>query len=346
MRSADCKPLEEERDVSSANRPAYQFNFETAKPCSIDKYQWDKFGIAGAHHSMGGLGSLGVFLLDLKDGGGVIVMKQGSIQSAAELYCSLLYRDLGIAAPAMRVLHSGEYGQIITQLGECSFTSPGAGDHLQSRSGMSGVTGQRGALLMEFSPGVTFKHPSVKAMLEDPGKAQSLLTQFGNLIAVDMLVNNFDRSPAIWTHEGNANNILIEVVGDSVVVHGIDQGCTPIVNEQYGDDRIGVYTKSVTEMIQECADGNTDGPKTGKISQFLSTWCGVDIGPTGRKHVQDGIVESCIKIAMYEGFQKQQSRAQSVFTDANWGTPGLTSINVGFLEAVAEAIADAVSQVK
>ena len=38
----------------------------------------------------------------------------------------------------------------------------------------------------------------------------------GRIIAVDMLCNNFDRSPLIWNHEGNANNVLIRAVGGQV----------------------------------------------------------------------------------------------------------------------------------
>ena len=67
-------------------------------------------------------------------------------------------------------------------------------------------------------PRTTLAPPAYHPRTRHTGKSKSLLTQFGNLIAVDMLVNNFDRSPAIWTHEGNANNILIELVGDEVVV--------------------------------------------------------------------------------------------------------------------------------
>lgn len=43
-------------------------------------------------------------------------------------------------------------------------------------------------------------------------------------MCADMLVNNFDRTPAIWDHEGNANNLLVDVRADgSVAVWGIDQ---------------------------------------------------------------------------------------------------------------------------
>lgn len=339
-RSGTCKPLHEEKEVSSANRPKYEFPFENAKSSSIEKYQWEKHGIDGAHHSMGGLGSLGVFLLNLKNDAGVIVMKQGAISSAAECFCSLLYRDLKLAAPAIRVLNEVEYKKIVAQLGDVSFTTPGAGDHLQSRAG------QRGAMLMEFGAGVTLKHPSIKDILGNADKAKQLLQGFGKLIAVDMLVNNFDRSPAIWTHEGNANNILIQDTGGEVIVTAIDQAITPIVNEQYGDDRIGVYVDNVTKMCEEAVDRNIDGPCSKKILKFWKQYTDHDIGDAGLRDVHEGIVETCIVIGLYHNFASLHSQATSMFTEAGWGTPGLVSLNISFLERVANAIAESVAKVK
>ena len=85
-----AQSIREQQDNSSSSRPAYEFDLAAATPGSIEKLEWQRHGIDGAHHSPGGLGSLGVFLLNLKGGAGVIVMKQGSIQSASEFFCSLL----------------------------------------------------------------------------------------------------------------------------------------------------------------------------------------------------------------------------------------------------------------
>lgn len=168
---------------------------------------------------MGGLGSLGVFLLNLKDNAGVITLKQGAASSAAEFFASLLYAKLGIATPAMRVLDKSELAKVVEQLGDVAFTSPGAGDHLQSGGG------QRGGVLMDFSPGVTLKHPQVAEMFTDKGTSKSILTQLGRIVAVDMFINNFDRTPCVWAHEGNANNVMFSSDNlGAVTVMAIDQG--------------------------------------------------------------------------------------------------------------------------
>lgn len=92
QQSEECiaKMLSEQKDTSSANRPAYKFDFAIAKAASIARGDWTRHGIDGAHHAPGGLGSLGVYLLNLKNDAGVIVMKQGSAESASEFYCSHL----------------------------------------------------------------------------------------------------------------------------------------------------------------------------------------------------------------------------------------------------------------
>ena len=88
QQSEECiaRSLREQQDNSSASRPAYDFDLSAATPGSIERLEWQKHGIDGGHHSPGGLGSLGVFLLNLKGEAGVIVMKQGSIQSASEYF--------------------------------------------------------------------------------------------------------------------------------------------------------------------------------------------------------------------------------------------------------------------
>jgi hypothetical protein len=86
-------------------------------------------------------------------------------------------------------------------------------------------------LCARFCRGVTLKHPdAAKALGGGDRGATEVLHTLGKLVCADMLVNNYDRTPAIWDHEGNANNILIDVRGGdgSVAVWGIDQVPCPL----------------------------------------------------------------------------------------------------------------------
>merc|ERR1719253_250215 len=44
---------------------------------------------------------------------------------------------------------------------------------------------------------------------ESHAKACLELQMLGRLLAADILLNNFDRLPAIWDNEGNAGNLLV-----------------------------------------------------------------------------------------------------------------------------------------
>lgn len=60
--------------------------------------------------------------------------------------------------------------------------------------------------------------------------AADLMQQIGGMIAVDMLINNFDRTPLIWNHQGNANNLMFTVTPDGPVLVAIDNTTQPIHN--------------------------------------------------------------------------------------------------------------------
>jgi len=340
MQSEKCitKSLAEQEDNSSAARPPYKFDFAAAKPGPIGPMEWAKHGIDGAHHSAGGLGSLGVFLLNLKGDGGVIVMKQGSIESAAEYFCSHLYAALGIPVAQMRVMEETELAKVVKELAGVCFTVPGAGDALQSGGK------QRGAVLMDYCRGKTFKDPTVATMLDDAKVGPQLMHQLGRLVGADMLVNNFDRTPAIWDHEGNANNVLVDVDRDgAVVVMGIDQSTTKIV-EDFDSTRVEDYAAKVQAAFGEAVNSDTSGKYTAKVRAFLKKYVGTDVDGAGWAAYHKGLIEAGLAIAAYHEFAVTFDKASVAFHDAGWGVPGLESINIPFLERVAEAIAVAVSK--
>lgn len=343
---AKGKDKEQPREVSSSCRPPYEFDFARDGTVGniMDAGAWESYGIDGAHRALGGLGSLGVFLLNLKNNGGVIVFKQGSSSSASELFCSLLYKELGIATPSMRVLPKAEFLKIIDQLGDVCFKEPGAGDHLQSQGK------QRGAVGMQFAKGVTLKHPNIVTYLRDEVIAEKLLFQFGEVIAIDMLVNNFDRTPAIWDHEGNANNILIDVSGDgTVTVQAIDQQCTAIRDPPHEDKNIPAYLSKVRAALEEAYTKNTAGEHISRIRKFIKAWANdVDIGDKGCAHIQRGLLEAAVRIAVKNNFAELYQATITKFTDAGaaWGEPGMNTISLPFLERTADVFAEIASKMK
>lgn len=237
--------------ASSLMLPPFVYDFEAlGESVPLKSITLETLAVDGVHHSPGGLGSLGVFFLKLSGEGnnGVVVLKEGARQSAGDYFCSLLYPVLGVATPAMRVLSKAEFKVVTDRLAPCPCTSPGAADKLQYLK-------QNGAVLMEYAKGVTLKHPTVPAALADPVAGAAILRAFGSVIAVDVLINNFDRAPFVWSHQGNANNILIHVDGAESSVVAIDQYCTAIQNPE----GLEVYLAKVKLSAKEALHGQADG---------------------------------------------------------------------------------------
>jgi hypothetical protein len=232
-------------------------------------------------------------------------------------------------------MREGELSQIVEQLGAVSFTSPGAGDNLQSGGK------QRGAVLMQYCSGQTFKHPAVAAMAADPKHSSDLLEQLGRLVAVDLLVNNYDRTPAVWDHEGNANNVLVNQGPDgTITVHGIDQSTSKIVDEFHDSSRIDEYLEKVQGAFEEAVAGNVEGKATTRVRDFLKKYMDVDVGAEGCAAYHKGLIDAGFTIAGFHEISLLFEKTSMAFHDAGWGTLGLDSINVPFLERVAEAISE------
>ena len=56
------------------------------------------------------------------------------------------------------------------------------------------------------------------ALSASHGLGQARLWSLGRVLAMDMLVNNFDRFPLVWDNEGNAGNVMLTPLDDVGVV--------------------------------------------------------------------------------------------------------------------------------
>lgn len=98
--------------------------------------------------------------MNLKGNHGVVVFKEGTQSTPADVFCSKLLHTMGIATPAIDVLSKQSHTSLIKILVDTPFTVRGAGDHLQDARAQNA-----GGVIMEFVPGVTLKHPDVQACL-------------------------------------------------------------------------------------------------------------------------------------------------------------------------------------
>lgn len=179
--------------------------------------------------------------------------------------------------------------------------------------------------------------------LRDAAVAPKLLAQFGRVIALDMLVNNFDRFPMIWANQGNANNVLIRVGADGeVVVTAIDQCVAQIKDEPHEDTNITEYLGRVAACLNEAAGPEPTGPCVTKVRDFLKRYCdGHDIGEEGCRQIQEGLLAAAVDVAGFSDFAELFEAAGRNLDSGGWPQARLVeSVNIGFLDRIATHFAD------
>jgi len=80
---------------------------------------------------------------------------------------------------------------------------------------------------------------------------KSALTEMGKLLALDVLINNWDRFPFIWQHEGNIGNLLFLTTNTDSPVVGIDQCVTSIIPFLGAEILYKEYMTKVRTLITE-----------------------------------------------------------------------------------------------
>lgn len=246
---------------SSLGLPPFAFNFDRdGRHMPVQDVDASRLEVDGLHHSPGGLGSKGVFFLKLAgEENSVVVIKQGSLESAGDFFASLLYDALYVPTPSVRVLGLDEFKRLAAAVGNRPCSVPGAADKLQFDLPCGEYSRGKGCLLMEYLRGQTLKHPDVHASLKDPAISAAVLRGLGAVIGVDILINNYDRAPYVWDHMGNANNLLIHVDGKNTRVSAIDQHCTAITNPEGLSKYLATVQKATREAVESDASGEYVG---------------------------------------------------------------------------------------
>mmetsp|Transcript_8675 Transcript_8675/g.12944 ORF Transcript_8675/g.12944 Transcript_8675/m.12944 type:complete len:437 (-) Transcript_8675:111-1421(-) len=155
---------------------------------SLNASVWKKLIVAKKSEA----GTGGVIFARLPEG--VVVIKSGNTL-AEELYGTWIAEAIGVRTPEARLVDhdNGEYNALQNALkGTVS---------LRTKISMSRILQRLEIAVMEFINGkplvVLKKIPPVDA-----------LRQVGGIMALDVVLNNFDRLPFIWDNKGNAENIF------------------------------------------------------------------------------------------------------------------------------------------
>lgn len=209
--------------------------------------EWKKVG--DVIHLAGGEGSTGVYLVEVA-GKGVIV-KPGSLSTAGEYFCSLLYKKAGMRVPRQRILLSKANGEFekLRQAVSRGADLPGASEG-------------KLRLKLELDKGACVavveyikSKPIWELSRASEVDRQRLLNQIGKTMALDILVNNGDRLPFIHRGDGNPSNLLLckhQEYADLLDVCLIDNNVQAILNAE-GRDK---YLEIVSNLSKEIFVGN------------------------------------------------------------------------------------------
>ncbi len=272
--------MEEER-VPPRSPPEEEAIFEFDAPSAdISQNAWRNYlPVQAVHHAQGGLGSLGVYLVQLNQGG-VIVVKRKSQTIAQEHFASLVFNKFGLKAPKMRPLEMAEFKLLTWAFRDSPVTMRGTGSDIHEPDAQ-----KQGAVIMEYLHGKEILAiGDIENLLHNP----LFLETLGKIVACDMLVNNSDRTNFIWRGQGNPGNILVTKQGS---VCAIDQMIAihsdNTLREQYMAD--------VAQGAQEAFQLDCKGEKTQKLVDFLQ-------GIAGNK--ETGFLQDSHIKAIHKGMTK------------------------------------------
>jgi hypothetical protein len=107
------------------------------------------------------------------------------------------------------------------------------------------------------------------------------------------LINNWDRLPLIWNHEGNAGNFIfpksvIPSIKESRSVIGIDQTISSIEKDL---DTFNEYMGNLEHFLQEIIQDIPVYPTLTKIASFIHTNIGFEISSEGQRQLRYGILK-------------------------------------------------------
>eukprot|EP00401_Gymnodinium_catenatum_P063170 CAMPEP_0117475494 /NCGR_PEP_ID=MMETSP0784-20121206/9825_1 /TAXON_ID=39447 /ORGANISM="" /LENGTH=628 /DNA_ID=CAMNT_0005269745 /DNA_START=1 /DNA_END=1888 /DNA_ORIENTATION=+ len=281
----------------------YVFPHGEVRPCDVlEELPWES--CVGVQRSAAG--SEGVLFVELP--GKVAVCVKAPNKVAGEYFGSVLCQSLGIRCPQMRIIRtdSDEGKLIITSLSNFDSKRP------PEEQTVAKMLKRRPALLVveylqateladmiacpateQWSSRV-FGLPS--GQLSDHGR--SVLRTFGSLIAFDMLINNYDRLPCVWTNAGNPGNVMFGSASGEVISIDNMVSCMPAGSEELSAKYLERLRFTTCAVVRAPEVENKD---FARIRTFLKDGCvdghgwpglGIDVGVEGTVEVQSGFLET------------------------------------------------------
>mmetsp|Transcript_112529 Transcript_112529/g.223656 ORF Transcript_112529/g.223656 Transcript_112529/m.223656 type:complete len:1232 (-) Transcript_112529:86-3781(-) len=249
-------------------------HWQSMRPRSIDTVPWNT--VKTTMWCQGGSG--GALLVQLGDTEAVVVKPLG-LTAVYEAIAVEVANLLGVRVANSRVITMAN--EEFSEMSSALHNAPVMLEGDRHKIGAVLTSGTRQCVaILEFVPGTVLQGQAGLEALKRP-TAHQLFEDLGELIALDALLNNMDRVPAIWQNDGNLANII---VSDNTIV-GIDQQVNPISDEKGRE----AYMARVREFCRDAGNISLSSAAVTNIRAAMLQNCGFESNDVSCHRLMTGV---------------------------------------------------------
>eukprot|EP00761_Pharyngomonas_kirbyi_P014550 gb/GECH01014580.1/.p1 GENE.gb/GECH01014580.1/~~gb/GECH01014580.1/.p1 ORF type:complete len:352 (+),score=90.12 gb/GECH01014580.1/:1-1056(+) len=278
----------------------------------------------------------GVFIVQLSCR--KVILVKGSAFIVEELFANQILNKLNIETPQMRIVaitdHAQEWYQIKHNIADASeIYRPKALTELNRAFN----------IVMEYIHGYSLNDTN-HTIFSSLNETESILFAIGQIISVDILLNNWDRIPSpCWENEGNFGNILIQFNENKPNVIAIDNSFNKI--NMKNSKGINSYLKRISKFMDDLYEYESEMLSINVICKHIQNACGQKepFSSEAKLSLFNGIVFGfkSIKNQFSHEIFKSMKRNVAKLIETDWKSiwsDGVGQIDIDFLNLVFDHI--------
>lgn len=346
--------------------PEFYFSYSSV-PINLKTISWNT--LKGVEFSQGG--STSVFFCGFPQNEACIIKGVGNV--VEDIFTSQILDLLKVHIHKSRVIqHSqSEFRQIVNSMRGVSVHDLFIDHHICKELDRPFM------LLQEYHPGIYLLQMGKKRAEACFGRDMVFgyrrLREIGEIIAVDIWMNNSSRVPVIWSTEGNPNNFLISVQGNNLTsaslldpdvnismgnVYAIDSACCCLGKDDENSERlysqhlerVGRFVRGTVRDLEAALTGKTMGllslPCMETVKEFFYKYTRVELDNNQLFQILKGVMGTFKEIAEMENYEIEEVISEiRRMPEQDWmevWTSGMDKLSIEFLLDVKETIRNVV----